>query len=330
MAIAPYIVALGDAPSVSLPAAATVAIAPPDDSVDTNRVIITGSGTINSFGIACGALTRAQYLNDPGDVAATNDVMTVTKRVEFNPDAGQTITLHHDPLSISLLGGVDRTIGTHSFGEYQSDSSGYWCETQFSQGDIKPTQDGTLISFITYVASQPITIPANCTKAWVRMWGGAGAPGASGEAVGGAPSPGVGAPGYLEKYLTGLAAGKTLAFTLGAAGAPDTYPGAKGGDGSASILASGTQTIATLTANGSIGSTTNGTAGSAGGTATGGDVNRTGQTGGFAYKYSPDGTTFTVLPGVGGQTALARGPDGSHSNPGPAGIPGGLIIAWFR
>jgi hypothetical protein len=63
------------------------------------------------------------------------------------------------------------------------------------------------------------------------------------------------------------------------------------------------------------------TPGSAGGTATGGDINRTGQTGGFSHG--------TPAPGVGGVMGLARGPDGSAGS-GNAGIPGGLIIAWFN
>jgi hypothetical protein len=332
--VAPFVIAFGDAPSKTLPAAATVAIAPADDSVDTNRIIITGSGTINSFGIAYGGQTRAQYLNDPDDVAATDDVITVTKRVEFRPDAGQVITLHHDPLNVSLLGGADRVIKTKSFGEYQSDTTGYWCEISFAQGDLLPNGDGGLIAINSYTASATITIPPNCTKAWVRMWGGSGAAGSGNQGL--YASSGVGAPGYLEKYLSNLAAGKTLTFTFGAAGV--AVANGDGGNGAASVLASGTQTIGTLTANGSNGTPigTPAAGGTVGGTATGGDINRQGQTGAatswtLAGIQSP-GTYGSTNPGIGGTTALSRGPDGCApaNTTGANGFPGGMIIAWFR
>ena len=100
--------ALGDAPSVSLPAAATVAIAPLDDSVDTNHVTITGNGTIASLG--------------PGPL--------ITKQITFVPDAGLTIVLTNS-LSLQLLGSVDRTIGTKSFGTYICDGNGNWTEELF-------------------------------------------------------------------------------------------------------------------------------------------------------------------------------------------------------
>jgi hypothetical protein len=184
-----------------------------------------------------------------------------------------------------------------------------------------------------YTTSQTITI--RTPRAKVRMWGGSGASGA-----GSSPnfynsnsgSPGTGAGGYLEKFLTGLTVGNTLAFTCGNPGAATT---GIGGNGTASILASGTQTIATLTANGSNGSQAGNVAGSAGGTATGGDLNQTGQTGGNAPPIydtpSGPGTAITVVgyySGIGGRNGLANGVDGVYVSPGNHGNPGGLIIEW--
>jgi hypothetical protein len=349
--VAPFRAAFGDSPVVSLPAAATVIIAPGDtwdptnpdydpsdvgiigsgtgsNSVDTNRVIITGSGTISSFGQANGG--------QPDD---RGNILIITKRIDFKPASGQTITLTHNAPALNLLGKANRVISAESFGTYQSDTSGNWQEIAFSQSDTTPTKGGgQLLGTLYLPGTSTITIPPGVTRAWVRMWGGSGASGAGNpsNAYGYSnASSGVGAPGYLEKFLTGLTPGNTLAYTRGAAGAATT---GNGGNGGASILASGTQTIATLTANGSNGST-NGMAdaGSAGGTATGGDINKTGQTGIAStptYGTIGGGTTVGLVgsspPGVGGRNELASGVDGTFNSPGNPGNPGGLIIFWYN
>jgi hypothetical protein len=318
MGFTPFTCALGDSPAVSIPAAATTNISPGDDSVDTNRIIITGSGTINSFGIACG-----------GNLGFTGERCTVTKRVQFAPTG--TITLHHNSPTLNLLGAADRVITVTSFGEYQSDVNGNWQEISFSEITKSPTMGGGLIDVIYYLASQTITIPQGAVRAWVRMWGGSGASpnstsGSSGYYY---MTSGVGAPGYLEKWLTGLTPGNTLVFTRGNGGTVAST------NGSASTLASGTQTIGTLTAGGSNGSSVVGfadpsgaltatAAGSAGGIATGGDLNRPGQTGGPAISMNGG-----LAVGIGGYNSIGRGVDGTANAPGIAGIPGGAIIHWY-
>jgi hypothetical protein len=311
MPLAPFHCAIGDAPEVGLPVAATVDISPIDDSVDTNRVRITGAGTIQSFGFACG-----------GSQGEIGEQATITKRITFVP-TGAGIVLHNNPPTLVLLGGVDRTIKAQAHGEYQSDASGNWTEIQFSQSDLPPIGDGGLVSMIVYFTNQTITIPPNTTKAWVRMWGGSGAAGGSSDTA--HYTAGVGSAGYLEKYLSGLTPGNTLAFTHGAGGVTQNNGAGAwyGQPGGASILASGTQTISTLTANGSNGSNYGSGPGSTGGTATGGDVNYTGQSG---SPSAPDGS----FPGIGGARLYSRGPDGSNAVQGTPGLPGGMIIAWFR
>jgi hypothetical protein len=96
----------GEAPAVTLTCAETVAIAPPDDSVDSNIVHITGDGWISSFG----------------------EGPTVTKRIIF--DAG--ITLEHNPPQLELLTGADRTITTPAIGLYACDGKGRWREVHFT------------------------------------------------------------------------------------------------------------------------------------------------------------------------------------------------------
>jgi len=90
---------MGDAPEIALPAALDMQIAPPANGVvDSNRVFIGGSGPIRSFGVAY-----------PGMVGEYGQPYTVTKRITYQPDPGQTITLQHNPPALTLLGGVNRS-----------------------------------------------------------------------------------------------------------------------------------------------------------------------------------------------------------------------------
>lgn len=129
---------------------------------------------------------------------------------------------------------------------------------------------GTLVTTnnFTVAGTYTATIATGATKGYVKLWGGPGGSHATaGITIGG------GGPGYLEKLLTGLTAGSTLALTLGAAGANGTSPT----DGAMSTLSSGSQTISTLTAAG--GGAASSVAPGAGGTASGGDFDFTGQVG---------------------------------------------------
>lgn len=312
MAFAAFYCAFGDSPEVELQAGTEVDIAPADDSIDTNRVRVVGAGTIESLGQACGGQVGDEI----------GQILTVTKRIAWVP-SGAGIVLKNSP-QLRLLGNADRTITTPSFGYYASDLDGNWQEESYSRADTSPVNQGGLVAIIAYTASGPITIPALATRGWVRMWGGTGASGAAqADGTGGFyASAGVGSGGLLEAFLTGLTSGDTLTFTLGAAG---IATGGAGGNGGDTILASGTQTIATLTARGSHGTPLAAAQGpgSIGGSASGGNVvNRMGQTG---------GPSIGSIPGVGGAFAYSHGPDGSTSlSLGNNGNPGGLVIAWFN
>lgn len=186
---------------------------------------------------------------------------------------------------------------------------------------------GTLVSVVTYSSSQTITIPATATKAFIRMTGGTGGSGGTGAGCGttGCSTGASGAPGYLEKYLTGLTAGNTLVFTQGAAGTAGANTGTAGGNGTASTLASGTQTITTLTANGSNGSAGTNvdatqTAATVGGTATNGDLNVTGV--GSTDPFSFLGSNFFTAGAFG--LVFKTG-----ARTGNAGNAGQMVIMWF-
>ncbi|SIO49784.1 hypothetical protein SAMN05443247_06546 [Bradyrhizobium erythrophlei] len=101
----------GEAPAVSLACASTVEIAPHDDSVDSNLVIIEGLGTIEWFG----------------------EGPPVIKRVLFQ--AG--ITLKHNPPQLSLLSCRDRYITTPAIGLYASGGDGCWSEVHFTETGVR-------------------------------------------------------------------------------------------------------------------------------------------------------------------------------------------------
>ncbi len=166
---------------------------------------------------------------------------------------------------------------------------------------------GQLVSVVTYSSTQTITIPAGATKAIVKLSGGSGG---GGGATNGSGS----GAGALQKYLSSLTPGNTLALTIGAGGT--STPGA----GAASTLASGTQSITTLTANG--GGAGSATAVVAGGTASNGDHNITGGPG-----VSTSSGTYGGYPG--GPVGFGLGFGGTAQSGGQAGTAGICIIEWY-
>lgn len=130
------------------------------------------------------------------------------------------------------------------------------------------------------------TAPANTQWVKVTVVG----PGGNGGAANNQRATGGGGGGVAIKWLS-MTSGQTLTYTVGTA------------SGTASTVSSGTLSITTITAN----SGTNGTgtayalsqtAGGAGGTATNGDVNITGEQGGYSYGSST--TVTTNFSGKGG------------------------------
>ena len=184
---------------------------------------------------------------------------------------------------------------------------------------------GALISIVTYSGTQTVTIPVGAIKAFVQLWAPTGGSGG----VSNGASGGSGAGGYLEKYLTGLTPGNTLAYSEGSAGGAGAATPTAGGNAGNSTLSSGTQSISTLTVNGSTGSNaasaSSGT-GTPGGTSSGGDINITGQRGVFgsvaATQGGAEGCTFFSLG--------ARGVYNAATSAGNAGNAGGMKISWYR
>lgn len=147
-------------------------------------------------------------------------------------------------------------------------------------------------SVFTTGTSLTWTAPANCEWVKITVQGG----GANGGAAAAQRASGGGGGGTAIKWLS-VSPGDTLIYTVG-------------GIGAASTVSSGSLTITTITANaGTAGTGTayaqSQTAGGAGGTATGGDINITGQQGGTSYGTST--TVGTNFSGGGGNSLLGLG-----------------------
>jgi hypothetical protein len=169
-----------------------------------------------------------------------------------------------------------------------------------------------------FTSSGTFTIPTGVTAVKVTVVGGGGGGGAFFNCAG--TGGGGGGGGSSIKYLTGLTPANTLAVTVGAGGtvsATDTNNSTAGGTSS---VASGTQSITTISATG--GAKGNGypsTAG-AGGVGSGGDLNITG---GYGAAYNSSGHSVTV---PGGLTILGSIGSGGFGN--GNGVAGAVIFEW--
>src|SRR4029077_4323596 len=125
MVFTPWNTAHGEAAPAYLQCAATVALSPGDDSVDTNTVVIEGAGTILSFG-------DCPYI--------------VMKRVKFAPlvlregderappgGGGSATIVLENSARLNLLSGQRRSINAEAYGMYFCPGDGNWNEVYFVQ-----------------------------------------------------------------------------------------------------------------------------------------------------------------------------------------------------
>jgi len=145
----PWDCAQGDAAPKTLPCAATVNLAPPDDTVDTNSVIIAGNGTITSFGPSPQAVVDFQVdadgnpvLDTNGDPVLVRQAWGCTKQITFEPTSTGSPIILTNGATLALLGGATRTITHKSIGEYTCDAGGNWIENSFADTSLTPGGGG--------------------------------------------------------------------------------------------------------------------------------------------------------------------------------------------
>ena len=192
--------------------------------------------------------------------------------------------------------------------------------------------DSGLASVQTFTSSGTWTRPSDITKVIMEVQGG-GSSGSDGNAL--TVRTGQGASGGYAKKFLDVSSISTSTITVGAGGAAATsYPSNAGG---ASSWADGTNTI---TGNGGGAAGTADYVGGLGGTASGGDINIAGQSGGDNGQYGGGNSMF----GFGGvHSAVETGNANTGSAPpsgygsGSSGIygegttragTGGIIVVW--
>lgn len=183
-----------------------------------------------------------------------------------------------------------------------------------------------------FTGNGTFTIPTGITAVKVTVVGGGG--GASAVYGGG----GAGG-GSAIKFLTGLTPGNTLAVTVGSGGSGTST--SSGGTGGTSQVASGTQTITTISATGGAGGNTGLNVGATGGLGSNGDANIRGQASGAGNATGPACFSQLLVPegggsifGGGGAPNNAGGAYGGGAGAntvggtGPSGAAGVVIFEW--
>lgn len=99
-------------------------IAPADDSVDTNAIIIEGFGEIDTFGLGPGGFIRKRIVFRPSGPELP------VQRPAGEPQP--TITLRHNPPWLLTVTGNNRIIRSESYGEYVCNDRGNWFELYFT------------------------------------------------------------------------------------------------------------------------------------------------------------------------------------------------------
>jgi hypothetical protein len=193
----------------------------------------------------------------------------------------------------------------------------------------------------TFTAGGTHTIPTGLTAEKVTVCAGGGGGGGSTATNNGG---GGGSGGCAIKWLTGLTPGNTLTVTIGAGGAAG-LTNASGGNGGTSSVASGTQTITTITTNGGgggNGSLSASPGGGGGAAGTGGDLNLDGNAATFANPTNGQGGAGAASPVFGGAAATSGGAGinagsfgaggggagGAAAHSGGAGSAGIVLFEW--
>jgi hypothetical protein len=111
-----------------------VDIAPPDDSVDSNGIIIEGEGDITSLGTGPGGFINKRIVFRPAGNAHGKEPPG-----EGGPKP--EITLHHNPPELVLITGQDRIITEECYGAYVCNDQGHWFELYFTPTGAAATEN---------------------------------------------------------------------------------------------------------------------------------------------------------------------------------------------
>jgi len=172
---------------------------------------------------------------------------------------------------------------------------------------------GYTVSIQKFTSSGTWTKPADLVAIYVRVVGGGGGGGsADSDGVVDSGAAGGGGGGYSEKWIVATSLGATETVTVGAAGTAGAVEGGSGGAGGNSSFGSHAEGNGGAGGAGSGSAPTTGAnlAGGAGGTASSGNIDISGQTGGDGY-VEEIGTFNMVTSGKGGDSGGGLGLGGA-------------------
>jgi hypothetical protein len=303
---------------------------------NTNQITAnTATGTV-ALGLASTAVTPGTYGG-----ATQHSVVTVDQqgRVTFAANATPSIANNQitGVMTASQLAATAVTTGTYGGAATAA------VITVDQQGRITAAANAAISAggfsnmVVLTSTNASYSIPATKIKVTVVGGGGGGGGGTTNSSTG--PGSGGGGGGSAVQIFSGLTVASTLNITIGAAGAGGAAgtPGTAGGSGGTTSVASGTQTITTVSATGggaggvqtTVGCTTTNAVAISGGLGSGGILNLRG--GGSdavyaQYQVSRGGNSL-FGQGNGGSNAYGAGGSGS-SGAGTAGTAGIVVIEY--
>ena len=265
-----------------------------------SSVVLKGGPTSPTTGVTvvAGGVSLAAWNTNTGDfVAAAAGVSSLTAGTGVSVSASTgAVTVANTGVTSAVAGtgiGVSGATGAVTFTNSGVTSivAGSGITVSGATGAVTVNASAGGINSQVFTSSGTFTIPSGVTKIKMTIVGGGGnGRGSSDWANGGG-----GGGGAAIKYLTGLTPGNTLTVTVGAAAGT-------------SSVASGTQSITTVSATGGSTPTAATTAG-VGGVGSNGDLNLKGAGGGsgmVSIDISPCGSVY-AMSGNGGSSILGGG-----------------------
>ena len=192
--------AVNQAPQVTLPSAATVGLG----AAASNSILITGTTTIDSFGIAPAGITRT---------------------VEFQ----SALTLTYNATSMQLPGLANITTQSGDVMVVYSKGAGNWKVISYSRFAQAPSFS-SIPTIQLFTTSGNFTVPPGVSRVRVTVVGGGSSGGFFDGGESGTPSYLIGGSGggTAIKVISGLTAGQVIPVTVGAGGVPSPGTGIGG------------------------------------------------------------------------------------------------------
>lgn len=180
--------ALNQAPQVTLPSAATVDIG----NAASSSILITGTTTISSFGVAAAGITRVVEFQSP-------------------------LTLTYNATSLQIPGGASVAVQAGDVLVAYSKGAGNWKVIEYTRFTSAPGAASAIPTMQVFTSSGNFVVPPGVTRVKVTVVGGGGAS-ATGDNSGYFFGGGAGG-GTAIKTISGLTPGQVIPVTVGA-GAP--------------------------------------------------------------------------------------------------------------